>query len=135
MCQKCLGFPGGASDKEPTGQCRRHERCGFDPWVGKIPWRRAWQPQYSCLENSMDRGAWQATVQGFKESETTEVIYATISIKCMYCFVLFCSRNVCVRTCMCTGSWCAIKCIQKIGHCQKATISSFMKVLYHEKGK
>ena len=28
---------------------------GFDPWVGKIPWRRAWQPppalQYSCLEN------------------------------------------------------------------------------------
>ena len=27
-------------------------RRGFDPWVGKIPWRRAWQPiQYSCLEN------------------------------------------------------------------------------------
>ena len=24
--------------------CRRHRRCGFDPWVGKIPWRRAWQP-------------------------------------------------------------------------------------------
>ena len=22
----------------------RHERHGFDPWVGKIPWRRAWQP-------------------------------------------------------------------------------------------
>ena len=22
----------------------RHKRCGFDPWVGKIPWRRAWQP-------------------------------------------------------------------------------------------
>ena len=20
-------------------QCRRHRRCGFDPWVGKIPWR------------------------------------------------------------------------------------------------
>ena len=25
-------------------QCRRHKRCGFDPWIGKIPWRRAWQP-------------------------------------------------------------------------------------------
>jgi len=25
-------------------QCRRHRRCGFDPWVGKIPWRRKWQP-------------------------------------------------------------------------------------------
>ena len=31
-----LGFPGGASGKESTGQCRRHRRCGFDPWVRKI---------------------------------------------------------------------------------------------------
>jgi len=23
---------------------RIFERCGFDPWVGKIPWRREWQP-------------------------------------------------------------------------------------------
>ena len=30
------GFPGGTSGKEPTCQCRRHKRCGFDPWVGKI---------------------------------------------------------------------------------------------------
>ena len=29
--------------KEPTCQCRRHKRCGFDPWVGKISWRRKWQ--------------------------------------------------------------------------------------------
>ena len=26
---------------EPACQCRRHKRHGFDPWVGKIPWRRA----------------------------------------------------------------------------------------------
>ena len=25
-------------------ECRRHKRCRFDPWVGKIPWRRKWQP-------------------------------------------------------------------------------------------
>ena len=31
------GFPGGASSKEPTHQGRRRGRCGFDPWVGKIP--------------------------------------------------------------------------------------------------
>ena len=37
------GFPGGASSKEPACQCRRHKRCKFDPWVVKIPWRRAWQ--------------------------------------------------------------------------------------------
>ena len=29
------------SGKESTCQCRRR---GFDPWVGKIPWRRKWQP-------------------------------------------------------------------------------------------
>ena len=32
-----LGFPGGASGKEPTSQCRRHKRCRFDPWVRKVP--------------------------------------------------------------------------------------------------
>ena len=36
-----LGFPSGASGKEPTCQCRRP---GFDPWVRKIPWRRKWLP-------------------------------------------------------------------------------------------
>ena len=51
-CAFCTeGFPGGTNDKEPACQCRRHKRCGFDPWVrnipwrhGKIPWRRAWRP-------------------------------------------------------------------------------------------
>ena len=38
------GFPGGASGKESACQGRRHKRCGFSPWVGKIPWRRKWQP-------------------------------------------------------------------------------------------
>ena len=45
----CTGsFPGGISDKKkkkkkPVCQSRRHKRWGFDPWVGKIPWRRARQ--------------------------------------------------------------------------------------------
>ena len=37
-------FPGGTSGKEPTCQSRRHKRRGFDPWVGKMAWRRTWQP-------------------------------------------------------------------------------------------
>ena len=37
-------FPGGTSGKEPTCQCRRCKRPGFNPWVGKIPWKRKWQP-------------------------------------------------------------------------------------------
>ena len=39
-----MGFPCGASGKEPTCQCRRHKRLELDPWVRKIPWRRACQP-------------------------------------------------------------------------------------------
>ena len=41
MCQ--VGFPGGSDSKKKKIhlQCRRP---GFNPWVGKIPWRRAWQP-------------------------------------------------------------------------------------------
>ena len=35
---------GGASGKEPTCKCRRFKRPGIDPWVEKIPWRRAWEP-------------------------------------------------------------------------------------------
>ena len=44
VVQLLRGFPGGASGKEPPCQCRRRNRHGLDPWVGNIPWRRAWQP-------------------------------------------------------------------------------------------
>ena len=44
LCVMSRHFPGGASDKEPACQGRRCKRCGFDPWVRKIPWRREWQP-------------------------------------------------------------------------------------------
>ena len=33
-----------ASGEESARQCRSLKRLGFDPWVRKIPWRRAWQP-------------------------------------------------------------------------------------------
>jgi len=41
--QGITGFPGGASGKEPACQYRKPRRLGFNAWVGKIPWRRAWQ--------------------------------------------------------------------------------------------
>ena len=65
------GFPGGASGKEHACKGKRLKRCGFDPWVRKISWRRAWQPTpVFCLENPMDRGAWWATVYGVAKSRT-----------------------------------------------------------------
>ena len=57
-----IGFSGGSDGKEICLQCRRP---WFNPWVGKTSWRRETATlQHSCLENSMDRVAWQATVMG-----------------------------------------------------------------------
>ena len=51
-----LGFPGGTSNKETACQCKRHKRCGFDHWVGKIPWKRNGNSlQYSCLWKSHEQ--------------------------------------------------------------------------------
>ena len=62
-------LPGGASGKEPSCQCRRCKRCRFNPLIGRIPWRRKWQPTPVFLAvNPMDRGAWQATVHGVGKS-------------------------------------------------------------------
>ena len=41
---KSWPLPGQCSGEEPACQCRRQKRYGFNPWVRKIPWRRAWQP-------------------------------------------------------------------------------------------
>ena len=38
------GFATCTSGKEPACQCRRHKRCRFNSWVGKMLWRMAWQP-------------------------------------------------------------------------------------------
>ena len=47
--------------------CRRHR---FDPWVGRSHWGNGNPLQYSCLENSVDRGAWEATGHGVAKSQT-----------------------------------------------------------------
>ena len=46
-------------------------RCGFDPWVRKIPWRRKWQPTPEFLLGEfMDRGDWWAIIFGVTKSWT-----------------------------------------------------------------
>ena len=70
-----MGFPGGARGKGLACQHRKHKRRGFDPWVGKIPWRRAWQPTPVILlaEPHGERTLAGYTPQGQKELDTTEV--------------------------------------------------------------
>ena len=50
VCVKVPGFPSGASAKESASQCRGCKRCGFVPWVGKIFWKRKWQPTLVFLK-------------------------------------------------------------------------------------
>ena len=66
-----LGFPGGASGKEPACQCRKHKSHGFDLWVGMIPRRRAWQstPVFLPTESHEQR-AWVGTVHSITKNQT-----------------------------------------------------------------
>ena len=75
----CLGIPNSGrelprwlSGKESACSCRRHRKCRIDPC--RSSGEGNGNPlQDSCWENSMDRGAWWATLHGgHKESDTTE---------------------------------------------------------------
>ena len=57
--------------KDPTCQSRRNKRREFDPWAGKSPWRRAWQPIPVFLPGKFHgRGAWWTTDRGAAKSRT-----------------------------------------------------------------
>ena len=58
-----IGFPGGPVGKEPACNAGDAEDMGSTPGLGRSPGGRHNNPlQFSCLENPMDRGAWQAIV-------------------------------------------------------------------------
>ena len=82
--------------KESAGQCKRHKRCRFDPWVRKIPWRRKWQPPpvFLARESHGQRSLAGYSPCGSKESDTNEwpSIHAhahTHTQNCIYASSLF----------------------------------------------
>ena len=65
------GFTGGSDSKEPA--CNAEDPC-LIPESGRSPGEGNGNPfQYSCLENPMDRGGWQATVHGVAKNQTMTV--------------------------------------------------------------
>ena len=62
-------LPRRCSGKESSGNAEDTRDTSSYPGVGKVLWRRKRQPlQYSCLENPMDRGAWQAILHGVSQT-------------------------------------------------------------------
>ena len=69
-----VSFPGGSDDKESSWNVGD---LGLIPGLARSPGERnEYSLQYSGLENSMDRGAWQATVHGIAMNEATDHMHA-----------------------------------------------------------
>ena len=66
--------------KESACQGRIYKRCEFDTWIGKIPWRRKWQPTPVFLP---EKSHGQRSLVGYspwgqKESDPTECLSTTM---------------------------------------------------------
>ena len=75
--------------KEPNCQSRRRKRCGLDPWVGKIPWKRAWQPTPIFLPGESHG---QRILVDQKESDRTGKTWHACAggiLKSFFLFLLF----------------------------------------------
>ena len=101
-----LGVPGGLDDKESASN---EGHLGLIPGSGRSPGEGNGNPlQYSCLENPMDGGAWQATVHEVAELDTTEWLHfsfwLTLWLHRVLSLVTIMNRGAFSRGS--TSSWC-----------------------------
>ena len=71
ICYWSIALPRRLSGKDSACQCRK---CGFDLWIGKIPWKRERQPTPVFLsgESHGRRSLVGCSLRGHKESDTTQ---------------------------------------------------------------
>ena len=80
VVEQWMGFPGGSDAKESL--CNAGDP-GSGPASGRSPGEGHGSPlQYSCLENSMDRGAWWATVPGVTKGTTEGLTHTNNGMWC-----------------------------------------------------
>ena len=99
----------GISGKETACQCRKCKRHGFCPWSGRSSGEGNGNLlQYLFLENSMDRGAWQASFHRVSKSCTnwsnlacTHASFDMSSTVCVCVCVPWRRKWLCVCVCVC----------------------------------
>ena len=85
--------PRWCSGKESACQSRRQKRHRFNTWVGKIPWRRKWQPTPAFLPGKFhgQRSLAGYSPWGWKESDTTEHTCIHLYLYPHICNILLCT--------------------------------------------
>ena len=85
VCSEGKGFPVSSVVKNLPSSIEADDRCRFNPWARKIPWRRKWQPtpvflpgKFHGQRNLADYSPWCP-----KESDTTELLHFDFSLSCI----------------------------------------------------
>ena len=88
MCMYMYGIPRWCSGKESACQCRRCMKCGFDPWVWKIPWKRIWYlpPVFLPGKFHEQRSLAGYSSWGHNESDMTNTMHAHTHV-CVCVFI------------------------------------------------
>ena len=85
-----MDFPGGAVVKNPPANAENSRDMGLILGSGRSPGEGNDNPlQYSCLENPMDRIAWQATVHRVAKSQTQLKLLARVHASDTYSDILY----------------------------------------------
>ena len=97
------GLPRWFNSKEFACKCRDHRRCRNHPWVGKIPWRRKWQPTpvFFLGQSNGQRSLAGCRPWDWKESNTTYMNHIINMYYINYKLYIY----VCIHTYIHTYRW------------------------------